>query len=145
MKNLLGFLDKYRDVGLLILRVGIGLMFVAHGLPKVLGGPEKWAKLGAVMGVFGLDFAPAFWGFMAAVSECGGGALLALGLFARPACFFLLCVMTVATSMHLNKGDPFQVYSHPIEAGIVFFSLLIIGPGKYSLDRLRSPFASGSG
>lgn len=34
-------LDKYRDVGLLILRVGIGLMFMIHGFPKLFGGPEK--------------------------------------------------------------------------------------------------------
>ncbi len=35
-------LDKYRDVGLLILRVGIGIMFMGHGLPKLIAGPEKW-------------------------------------------------------------------------------------------------------
>ena len=29
------FLDKYRDAGLLILRVGIGVMFVLHGYPKL--------------------------------------------------------------------------------------------------------------
>ena len=34
------FLDKYRDIGLLILRVGIGIMFMIHGLPKLTAGPK---------------------------------------------------------------------------------------------------------
>ena len=38
----LRFLDKYRDIGLLFLRIGIGVMFIMHGLPKLIGGPEKW-------------------------------------------------------------------------------------------------------
>ncbi len=127
-------LDKYRDVGLLILRVGIGIMFMVHGLPKLIAGPEKWLILGGTMNALGVDFAPMAWGFMGAFSEFAGGMLLALGFFTRPACFFLLTTMIVATSMHISKGDPFLKYSHAMEAGILFLSLLFIGPGKYSLD-----------
>lgn len=127
-------LDKYRDWGLLILRVGIGIMFVLHGFPKIIGGPEKWAMLGKAMNALGINFSPVFWGFMAAVSEFAGGILLALGFFTRPACFFLLCTMIVASSMHLSKGDSFVIYSHAMKSGILFLSLLFIGPGKYSLD-----------
>ena len=130
----LRFLDKYRDIGLLILRIGIGVMFIMHGLPKLTGGPEKWAMLGGTMKSLGVDFAPVVWGFMGAFSECIGGLLLALGLFTRPACFALLATMIVATSMHIGKGDPFVAYSHAMEAGILFISLILIGPGKYSLD-----------
>jgi len=37
--------DGSRDLGLLLLRVGIGLMFViVHGLPQVLGGVSKWTS-----------------------------------------------------------------------------------------------------
>ena len=127
-------MDKYRDIGLLILRVGIGIMFMGHGLPKLIAGPEKWVILGGAMNAVGVDFAPMVWGFMAAVSEFAGGMLLAVGFFTRPACFFLLNTMIVATSMHISKGDPFVKYSHAVEAGILFLSLLFIGPGKYSLD-----------
>ncbi len=132
-------LDKYRDVGLLILRVGIGIMFMSHGLPKLIAGPEKWLILGGTMNSLGVDFAPMVWGFMAAFSEFAGGMLLALGFFTRPACFFLLATMIVATSMHISKGDPFLKYSHAMEAGILFLSLIFIGPGKYSLDDLIRP------
>lgn len=129
-------LDKYRDIGLLILRVGIGIMFMGHGLPKLVAGPEKWGIIGGAMEVFGIGFAPMAWGFMAAFSEFAGGMLLALGLFTRPACFFLLATMIVAASMHISNGDPFLKYSHAMEAGILFLSLVFIGPGKYSLDDL---------
>ncbi len=130
----LRFLDKYRDIGLLVLRTGIGGMFIMHGLPKLMGGPDKWMMLGGVMKSLGVDFAPMAWGFMGAFSECIGGLLLAIGIFTRPACFALLATMIVAVSMHIGKGDPFVKYSHAVEAGILFISLILIGPGKYSID-----------
>jgi putative oxidoreductase len=140
----LRFLDKYRDIGLLILRIGIGVMFIMHGLPKLTGGPEKWMMLGGVMKSLGVDFAPTVWGFMAAFSECIGGLLLVLGFFTRPACFALLATMIVAMSMHISKGDPFVAYSHAMEAGILFISLILIGPGKYSLDGQHKPAKQAS-
>ena len=129
-------LDRYRNVGLLLLRVGIGVMFILHGYPKVAGGPDTWANVGGALGALGIDFAPTFMGLMAALSEFGGGILLVLGLLTRPACFFLLGTMIVATVMHVTSGDPFQKYSHALEAAILFFSLLLIGPGRLSLDHM---------
>lgn len=134
-------LDKYRDHGLLLLRVGIGVMFLLHGWPKITGGVEFWTKIGGTMGLFGITFAPAFWGFMAAFAEFGGGALLLLGLLTRPACAMMAFTMTVAATMHLNKGDGISGASHAIEAGILFVSLILIGPGRFSLDHwLHSRF-----
>ena len=127
-------LNKYRDQGLLILRVGIGLMFMWHGFPKVAAGSEVWTNLGGALSTMGINFAPTFMGFMAAISELLGGLLLLLGLFTRPACLFLLITMVVAALMHINGGDPFTAYSHALEAAILFLSLLFIGPGKLSFD-----------
>ncbi|MHA2612090.1 MAG: DoxX family protein [bacterium JZ-2024 1] len=135
-----GFLDKYRDAGLLILRVGIGALFmVVHGGPKMLGGPALWAKVGAAIGYLGIHFAPTFWGFMAMFSELFGGLLLILGLFFRPACLLLLITMFVASSMHLLSGEGLMAAAHAIKMAILFFSLLFIGPGKYSLDEILFP------
>ncbi len=131
---ILNILNKYRDVGLLILRIGLGLMFMFHGLPKLLGGPEKWHGLGLAMQNLGIDFFPVFWGFMAAISEFLGGLLLVFGACFRIALGFLIITMTVAAVMHLTNGDGLQNASHAIELGIVFFSLLFIGPGKFSID-----------
>ena len=127
-------LDKYRQTGLLVLRLGLGIMFVIHGFPKMMAGPEKWAELGGVMGLLGLKFAPAVWGFMAAFAELGGGLLLILGFFFRPACALLAFTMFVAMFMHLSKGDSLNIASHAIEACITFISLIFIGPGDYALD-----------
>jgi len=127
-----------RDIGLLILRVGIGASFMVHGFPKLAGGADKWARLGKAMEVFGVDFAPVFWGFMAAFSEFGGGLLLALGLVFRPACGLLLSTMVVAAAMHIDRGDGFVKASHAIESGVVFLSLWMIGPGRHIL-RLPRP------
>jgi putative oxidoreductase len=127
-------LDKYRDAGLLFLRVGIGMMFMIHGYPKLSGGPESWEALGGALSELGINFMPTTFGFMAATSEFFGGLLLALGLLTRPACFFLFSTMAMATAMHISKEDPFRIYSHALEAGILFLSLMLIGPGRYSLD-----------
>lgn len=128
-------LGKYRNTGLLILRIGLGVMFIIHGFPKLAGGPSGWTGLGGSMQVVGIDFLPVFWGFMAAVAETFGGFLLIVGLFFRPACMLLVFTMAIAALVHFGKGDGLKGASHAIELGIVFFSLIFIGPGKYSVDK----------
>ena len=133
-------LSKYRNTGLLLLRVLIGLSFLAHGLPKLMEGPDLWIKLGKSMQFVGVGAYPIFWGLMAALSETLGGFLLLIGFCFRPACLFLLTTMAVATTMHFNTtpGDlieKWSVASHAIELGSVFLSLLLIGPGRFSVDR----------
>jgi putative oxidoreductase len=133
-------LSKYRDTGLLLLRILIGLSFLAHGLPKIEGGPEYWIKLGKSMQFVGVTAYPIFWGLMSALSETVGGTLLLIGFCFRPACLFLVINMAVATIMHFNTtpggfGEKWFVASHAIELGSVFLSLLLIGPGKFSVDR----------
>ena len=125
---------SYRDMGLLILRLGLGFMFMTHGGPKLAGGPSWWKEIGKSMHLLGVAVFPAFWGFMAGFSEFGGGLLLILGLFFQPACFLLIGTMVVASRQEFANGGGLNGASHAIEVGIVFFSLLFIGPGSYSLD-----------
>ncbi|QMU29803.1 DoxX family protein [Adhaeribacter radiodurans] len=123
-----------RNLGLLLLRVGIGWAFMMHGFPKIKGGPGFWEQLGGAMGNLGITFAPTFWGFLGAFAEFGGGFLLLLGLFFRPVTLMLFFTMCIATTSHISNGDDFNTYSHALEAGILFISLFFIGPGKISLD-----------
>lgn len=127
-------LGNYRNTGLLIIRVGLGIMFLYHGYPKLLGGPDKWAEMGAATKYAGIHFLPAFWGFMAACSETFGGFLLVIGLAFRPVCLLLLITLIVASLMHLATTG-LQDAAHAIEDAIVFAGLLFVGPGKYSVDK----------
>jgi len=122
------------DLGLFVIRVGIGLLFIFHGWPKITGGPETWSWLGKALSSYGIYFMPEAFGFIAAVSEFAGGILLVLGLFTRTSLVFLFGTMAVATLMHLGVGDPFGKVSHPLKALAVFAGLFFTGPGKYSLD-----------
>ncbi len=128
-------LGTYRDLGLLLLRAGFGLyMAFGHGLGKITGGPEQWARLGGVMeGIFGLGFLPTFWGFMAAIAEFVAALLIVIGVATRPAALLLALNMVVAALAHITgvfDGSPEMALLY----GLVFLSLLFVGPGEYSID-----------
>lgn len=129
-------LDDGRDYGLLVMRLGVGLMFFfVHGLPKIQAGPELWAKIGGAMANLGISFAPAFWGLMAASAECFGGLFLAMGLLARPAAAAMAFTMLVAATMHLTAGDGLKGAAHAVELFFVLSGLVLAGAGRFSLDR----------
>jgi len=128
-------ISNYKNLGLLIGRIGLGGMMMFHGIPKLMGGPKLWEGVGASMHNFGIDFLPALWGFMASFAEGIGGLLIVLGLLFRPAAILIMITLIVATSHHFSAGDGWMGASHAIETGLAFFILLFVGPGKYSVDK----------
>jgi len=133
------FFESKSDFGILLLRIGIGISFIfIHGWKKFFGGVETWEKIGSAMPTFGINFISIFWGFMAAMSEFGGGILLVLGLFTRTTSFFMATTMIVAASKHLSNLDPWSRVFYPIEMLSIFLALIFIGAGKYSLDAYYS-------
>ena len=125
------------NFGLLLLRVGVGSAFVAHGVGKLAAGPEVWTKLGGAMTNLGVDFLPGVWGFIASLTEMVGGLLLVAGLCTRVAALLLAFVMFVALEMHINSGDSFKGFSHALELLFVFAGVTFTGPGDFSADGLR--------
>lgn len=131
---LLSALGKYKNTGLLIIRVALGSMFILYGYPKITGGPEMWKGVGSAMGHFGISFGHTFWGLLAAIVETLGGFLLIIGLSFRPTALLLAFVMLTA-ALHHYKTEGFMSAGHPFELLAVFIGLAFVGPGKYSVDK----------
>lgn len=114
-----------QELGLFIIRVGMGIIFIMHGFPKLAAGVEKWTMLGSAMQNFGITFAPALWGFAAACAEFFGGIALMLGVGTRIAALMIGSVMLVAVVFHLGKGDGFSGYAHALSLLIVMVGLAV--------------------
>lgn len=129
------FLDK-PDLGFLIIRVVVGVIFVAAGIGKFLGGSEVLQNVGQAMGIIGISFAPVFWGFMAALVETVGGLLIIIGFLFRGSAFFLLGTMIVATAVKISSGADFvQEVGYPLVMAAITAGLLFTGPGKIAVQK----------
>jgi len=133
--KLLSKLERYKDFGLLLMRLGLGALMIMHGYPKIIGGPEKWISIGGSMKNLGVNFFPGFWGFMAALAEALGGLMVILGFYFRPACLFILFTMVVASIDNMAGGEGLKGASHAMELGFTFLGLMFIGAGKFSVDK----------
>ncbi len=132
---------------LLVIRLYWGLSFVLTGWGK-LTHLDKTTEFFASLNLP----APKLNAVMAGSTECLGGALLAAGLFARPAAVPLIFCMSVAYAT-ADREALQAVYSDPdkfVTAAPFLFllaSLLVLafGPGKLSLDALRSAKKEAAG
>jgi putative oxidoreductase len=122
-----------------ILRIVVGLLYMEHGLAKILDFPHQPTH--APYALFTLN--PGLQGLL----ELVGGLLLALGLFTRTLAFILAGNMAVAYFMvHaprsffplLNGGELAILYC------FVFLYLWVAGGGEWSLDRLRQPASASA-
>ncbi len=122
------------DLAFLALRLAFGsALALSHGLGK-LEAPDHFI-LGLAKRGFPL---PAMFGWAALLSEFAGGILIALGLFTRPAAAFVLITLTVA-ALDIHAGDPFAKRELALAYAAVALTLLIAGPGRFSLDRPCAP------
>ncbi|TMP94364.1 MAG: DoxX family protein [Verrucomicrobia bacterium] len=131
----LQFLGKYRETGLLLIRVSIGLIFIILIAPVLWNGRGSWEHFGAAMRH--LDFHSHFqvWGFIGALVGCAGGVLMILGLFFRIGVLCALIVTLVHVVAIWKAAGGFYRRLPVIEMSILLLSLLFIGPGQYSVDK----------
>ncbi len=126
------------DVGLLLLRVIVGVGFSLHGFQKLFGwfgggGLDGTAKWFAGLG-FGNGRAAAI---SAGTTEIAGGIGLALGLLTPLAAAGMIGTMTTAAFVNAaengfwsaNKGWELNLYLIVVAAAVA-----IAGPGRWSLD-----------
>lgn len=139
MKNLLyKYLWAYKDEGLLIIRVLIGISLASHGYAKFAGGETTLVATGSMLKYFGISGGYLALGTLAALAELLGGCLTALGLFTRIATFFAVGVLFVAmTVMFISAG--FNAGGHAMDDMIIYIGIFIMGPGRYSLDYKMAP------
>ncbi|MCL5674588.1 MAG: DoxX family protein [Candidatus Omnitrophica bacterium] len=130
--------------GLLVLRVGLGGMFMYHGLSKFFGGVKILMFVGSAVSNFGIHGGFLFWGIMSACAETFGGLFLILGMYFPVVCSFLVINLIVATITVLQKSHKFLLATQPIEDGIVFFSLIFIGPGELTIRKVFRRFSRTS-
>lgn len=128
------------DLAVLLLRLGVGLTFAAHGTQKTLGwwggpGRERWHGAVGSMG-----FRPVgLFALASMVAELGGGILLALGA-ATPLAVMMLVGMVVVIifKVHWPKGffNAKGGFEFPLSLAVGVIAIGIMGPGQVSLDRL---------
>lgn len=126
------------ELGLLVLRVIVGALFIGHGAQKLFG----------LFGGHGINGTAAFFeqvglrpGKLHAVAggfgEFGGGLLLAVGLLTPLGSLLLIATMTAAiVTVHLRNG--IWASNNGYELNLVFIAialaLVAVGPGEWSLD-----------
>lgn len=113
---------------LLWLRVASGILMIPHGYSKLVGYAERKDKFMSFIGLSGpVSLA------LVIFAEIFCALLLTTGLLTRFALIPLMVAMAVA-SFQANGGDIFGNGEKPFLFLIVFITLFITGPGKYSLD-----------
>lgn len=128
------FMEKLRPLTLLLLRVGLGVIFIYNGYPKFWG-----RRIEHLEEFVNINHLPAYFSYIAGVLEMGGGALLITGLFTRLMGLLLAGEMAVA----IWKGEQFlqnplavDKYELALALAVGAFALATFGAGSISLDAL---------
>ena len=131
--------NKNSDLGLLVLRVSLGIVFLAHGWLKVFTfGLDRGYQVFEAHTVWHLNLIPGWFIYPAAFIEWVGGIMLILGIKTRLALPCLAGVAFGAGAVHFENG--WNYTSKPDggwEYGIFLFlccvALWLTGPGRLSL------------
>lgn len=124
-------LESLRPLALLLLRLGLAVVYIYHGYPKLFGHTHE------TMQFFTHYRLPAYLVYVSGVLELFGGSLLAAGLFTRITALLLAGEMAVALwRVHGLFLKPFAVdnYELPLVCAIAAFALATFGAGFISLD-----------
>jgi len=127
------FLNRLQPLGLLVLRLALGTVMIAHGWQKVSGGMPQFMQMLQHMGI------PGWMGYLTAAAEFGGGILVLVGFLTRLAALAILTDMLVAIlKVHLPNGlfSKSGGFEFPMMCAAVAFSLIWSGAGPIAIDWL---------
>lgn len=124
------FLEKFKPLGLLVLRLALGASFLFHGYPK-LSDPARAFKLFQGYGL------PSYFAYISGILEVFGGGLLIAGLFTRGAALLL----AIETALVLGRSIvpsgsiySFGRYEMPLLLCAMALALVTTGAGAISID-----------
>ena len=126
--------------GLLLARLVLGVLLVAHGCQKLFGWLGGYGIGGTAAYFEQLGFRPGrLFAVAASVAEVLGGVLIALGLFGPVGPALVLSVMIVAAiTVHWKNG--LFAATNGIEVPLLYatatFALALTGPGPFAFDTL---------
>ena len=126
-----------KNIGLLLIRLCVGLTFVVHGYGKVFGPEGVSGFAGALAAMHIEPSVPLAWA--AALSELVGGAFLAAGFLTRPAAGLIAITMAVAVfKVHWDNGfmgaKDKMGFEYPLNLLIAGLAFVLSGPGPLALD-----------
>ena len=125
-------MKQSNDYAAFVLRVALGVMFIAHGLLKVLV-----FTLPGTAGFFESVGFPGWTAYIVAWVEIGGGALLVAGLATRAVSIALVPVLLGATFVHLGNGWVFSNanggWEYPAFLTIAAIVQALLGSGKFAV------------
>jgi putative oxidoreductase len=128
---------EHVDLGLLVLRVGVGVTMLLHGWNHVFGG-GKLAGTGRWFESMGMK--PGWLhARLATATELGAGLLFALGLLTPLAAAGIIALMVVAgITAHRKNGffifRPGEGWEYVGNLAVACFAIACIGAGEWSLD-----------
>src|ERR1700683_5296697 len=126
------FLNKYAPQIHGLLRIVAGLLFLEHGLNKVIGWPAAANAAPHVFNVMAFPVGPA------GVIEVVAGILITIGLFSRYAAFIASGEMAIAFWIaHFPRGGIFPILKGGGEAVLycfIFLFLAAAGPGSFAIN-----------
>lgn len=127
------YLDRLQPLALLVLRLVLGAVMIAHGYPKVFGGLSHHVQV-----VNGLGL-PGWLAYFSAAADFLGGIALVLGFFTRIASLAILIDLAVAIGkVHWKNGfTGDRGYEFPLALAAIAFALIFLGPGPIALDGIR--------
>lgn len=118
-----------KDLGLLFLRIASSVLMMTHGLPKFQKLISGNLEFGDPLGI---GAAPSL--FLAVIGEFVCPILIIVGFKTRWATVPAIITMLVAVLI-VHGADPFNVKEKAVLFLVAFISILMLGPGKYSLDK----------
>jgi putative oxidoreductase len=116
-------------VGLAVLRIASSALLLTHGIPKLqklLSGNFEFAD------PIGIGATPSL--FLMVLAEFLCPLLIIIGFKTRWAAIPPAIAMAVAALIH-HSADPFGVNEQPLLFLVIFVSIILLGPGKYSIDK----------